>query len=448
MQAPANNRWSIRIAILLVVLSGLVATSWLLASPRASKASLLPEDYLGETLFRAGASTDHRLESLQDKLRKTPDDWRAFSQLGLVFLQKARETGDPTYYQKTEDALSKALAMEPEDYSATGAMGALALSRHQFRDALKWGERARSINPDRAYAYGVKTDALVELGRYDEAVQTLQHMVDMRPDASAYARVSYLRELNGDTNGAIRMMQWAVDSAASPENTAWSRTQLGNLYFNSGDLSRAEQEYQRVLAELPGYVYAQAGLGRLRAAQGQTFEAISLLEHASQSMPLPEFVITLADLYQAAGMQESAHKQQILLGGIQRLYQVNGVDLDLELALYNADHGIDPAGTLAQARQAYARRPSVYAADVLAWALYQAGDYQAALSYSQEALRLGTKDALKLFHAGMIYSKLNNPDQARHFLESALAVNPNFSIVYAPVARQTVDDLMALTAVH
>jgi len=113
MQVPAHNRWSIRIAILLVVLSGLVATSWLLASPRASKASLLPEDYLGETLFRAGASTDHRLESLQDKLRKTPDDWRAFSQLGLVFLQKARETGDPTYYQKTEDALSKALAMNP-----------------------------------------------------------------------------------------------------------------------------------------------------------------------------------------------------------------------------------------------------------------------------------------------------------------------------------------------
>ena len=36
-------------------------------------------------------------------------------------------------------------------------------------------------------------DAQTELGRYDDAVQTLQTMIDMRPDLSSYSRISSRR---------------------------------------------------------------------------------------------------------------------------------------------------------------------------------------------------------------------------------------------------------------
>jgi tetratricopeptide (TPR) repeat protein len=407
----------------------------------------LPEDYLANTVYRAGASTDHLIKSLQTRLRTSPDDWQAYSQLGGAYLQKARETGDPVYYQKAEAVLQSGLSLEPEDYTAVSAMGALALARHQFVAALDWGERARQINPDRAYAYGVIADAQVELGRYPEAIQTLQTMVDLRPDMASYSRISYLRELHGDTEGAIKMMQQAVESGIfNSENTAWTRTQLANLYFNQGNLDQAEVEYQRTLEGLPGYVYALAGLGHVRAVQGRTEEGIALLTQASQAMPLPEFVIALGDIYLATGQPDVAQKQYELVRAIQRLCQANGVDLDLEIALFDADHRHDPAATAARARQAFTRRPSIHAADVLAWTLYQSGDYRAAQSFSQQALHLGTQDALKLFHAGMIAYRLGDYAGAQSYLERALTINPYFSVLHADEARYTLEKLQVTSS--
>jgi tetratricopeptide (TPR) repeat protein len=379
---------------------------------------------------------------LQEQLRRNPSDWQSYSQLGLAYLQKARETGDPTYYQKTEAALDKALSLQPTDYAAISAKGALALARHDFFSALQWGEQAKQINPSRTYAYGVIADAQIELGRYEEAIETLQAMVNLRPDMSSYSRISYLRELHGDTDGALQMMQLAVDSGPpNAENTAWVRTQLANLYFNTGDLDRAELEYQRTLQSRPNYVYALAGLGRVRAAQGNLDEAIQLLNQAVNVMPMPEFVITLGELYQAAGHEQAAQQQQQLLATIEALHRANGVDMDMEIALFNADHNRNLEETLRLAREAYARRPSIYGADVLAWALYKTGNYEEAKHYSEKSLQLGTKDSLKLFHAGMIALELGNKAQARQYLEQALAINPHFSILYGKEASKTLESL-------
>jgi tetratricopeptide (TPR) repeat protein len=428
----------------LVVVAGLVVISWSLArSQGLSLTPALAEYYFGSVMDRTGASTDRLIESLQARLKTNPDDWQAYSQLGLTYLQKARETGDPTYYQKVEEALQKSLTLEPEDYTAVGAMGALALARHQFAEALVWGQHAQQLNPYRSYAYGVIADAQIELGRYQEAVQTLQTMVDLRPDLSAYTRISYARELHGDLAGALEMMQQAVDSGSpTPENAAWTRTQLAHLYFNRGNLDKAEIEYWRTLENYPGYIYALAGLGRVRAAQGQTEEAIELLTEATQKMPLPEFVMTLGDIYLATGQPDAAQKQYDLVQTMQKLYQANGVDVDLELALFEADHGRNPAETVKQARAVLARRPTnIHAADVLAWALYQAGEYQEAQAYSRQALRLGTQEALKFYHAGMIAYRLGDKLQARDYLKRALDLNPYFSILQASEARRTLEAL-------
>jgi tetratricopeptide (TPR) repeat protein len=240
------------------------------------------------------------------------------------------------------------------------------------------------------------------------------------------------------------MMQMAVDSGVpNLENTAWTRTQLGNLYFNSGNLEKAEKEYQRTLYDYPGYVYALAGLGRVRVAQGFTSQGIDLLNQASQSVPIPELIITLADAYKINGQPEVAQRQYDLLRVIHQLYQANGVDMDLEIALFNADHGFELEATLAQARRTFERRPSIYAADVLAWILYKTGNYEEAQSFSDQALRLGTRDALKLFHAGMIRYRLGDHARARQYLERALAINPYFSILYLQEAQRTLDELKA-----
>jgi tetratricopeptide (TPR) repeat protein len=353
-----------------------------------------------------------------------------------------RETGDVALYAQADMAFAEALKRDPQHLDALVGQGILALTRHDFSGALRWAEQAQAINPYRAGIVGIKVDAFVELGRYEEAVAATQTMVDLRPDLSSYSRVSYLRELYGDTPGAIDAMQAAVDAGVpGTESWLWVQTQLGHLYFNSGDWRRAEGSYQEALRFRPDYVYALAGLGRVRAAQGQMDEAIELLTRVTNVMPLPEFVITLGDLYQASGQAERAAQQYQLVGAIEKLYEANGVDVDLEMALFSADHDQNLEATLARARKAWAARPSIHGADTLAWALYKVGAYDEAKSYSDQALKLGTKDALKLFHAGMIAYRLGQKDQARTYLEQALAINPYFSILYADEARETLEEL-------
>ena len=431
-----------RLTLFICATAGAILLSRLLA-PQSTVPVGQASDYFPETAQRVKNSAQGVIEGLQEKLRADPEDWQAYSQLGLAYLQQARETGDPTYYQKAEDALQAALDRQPDDYVSLGGMGMLALARHQFGEALDWGGRARQRKPDSAFAFGVIADAQVELGLVEDAAISLQTMVDLHPDLSAYSRISYLRELHGDMEGALLMMQWAVD-AGSPnqENTAWTRVQLGNLYFNLGDLEKAEEQYELTLGFYPGYVYASAGLGRVAAARGNFEAAVEYLEKASQVMPIPEFIISLEEIYEKNGNIEAAKEKTELLGAIQQLYEANGVDMDLEIALFNADRGIDLQRTLVNTRQAYTRRPSVYGADVLAWVLYQTGHLEEARAYSYQALRLGSRQGLFLFHAGMIEYRLgSNLEEATEYLRKALEANPYFSVRYAQEARAILDEI-------
>jgi Flp pilus assembly protein TadD len=165
-------------------------------------------------------------------------------------------------------------------------------------------------------------------------------------------------------------------------------------------------------------------------------------------MPLPEFVIGLGELYQADGQPAEAAKQYELVQAMQQLFKANGVDTDLELALFDADHGADAGATVALARAAYARRPSIKAADTLGWALLRAGQVDEARRYANEALRLGTRDALMLYHAGMIAQAQGDAAQARAWLNAALTLNPHFSPLFAPQARQALAALRTASAVQ
>ncbi|NJN19407.1 MAG: tetratricopeptide repeat protein [Oscillochloris sp.] len=382
------------------------------------------------------------IEQLQAYLRANPDDSAAYANLGLALLQRVRDTGDPALYTQAEEAFAAALQRDPHHLDALVGQGVLALARHQFQTALEWGERAREVAPLRAVVYGLLGDAYVELGRYDEAVAAIQQMVDIRPDLNSYSRVAYVRELYGDVDGAITAMEQALDAgAAGGENSLWVRVQLANLWFNRGDPARAEAQYLIALAQRADYPYALEGLARVRAAQGQASEAIAIYRELVDRLPLPQFVIGLGELYAALGDQGAAAEQFRLAEAMQQLSASAGVAVDLELALFAADHGDNPAAALRLAQAAYTAHPGIYAADALAWAFYHSGDYVQAARYSAEALRLNTRDANLYFHAGMIAYAGADHAAAREYLQTALAINPHFSPLRAAQAHATLEEL-------
>ena len=415
--------------------AGLAATALLLGgalrgSPSASSAPVANP-------APAADSTAAQIAKLQAELRGSRDDVNGLDALGLDYQQRARETGDPTYYTKSDEVLSRALRLAPRDLLATGGLGSLALSRHRFREALALGRRARAISPTTARNYGVIGDALVELGRYRQGFTAFDTMATLRPDVSSYARVGHARLLLGDVAGATSALRLALDaSLGQGETEAWTRVQLSKAAFSVGRVAPALAQARAALRAFPGYAPAYDALAWAEYGRGRIHAAIAAEKLAVDRIPLPQYVAMLGDLQRAARRPAEARKQYALIGAIQRLLVANGVDTDLETALFDVDHGIRLRSSLALARRAQRERPSIDGDDVLAWALARTGHCREALGYSNSALRLGTRDALKLFHRGMIERCLGNPAAARGSFRRALALNPRFSVLWAQAARK------------
>ena len=404
------------------------------AQTAAAPAGIAPESLT--TGFSAGG-TGQLVERLQAAVRAAPQDVRSLDLLGLAYQQRARETGDPAYYTKSDGVLRRAVAVQPNDLLATSGLGSLALSRHRFRDALVLGRRARAVSPSTARNYGVIGDALIELGRYREAFAAFDRMGALKPSLASYARIAHARELLGDVPGAIQAMRLALDAAAGePEAAAWTSVQLGKIFWSTGRLAAARTLFRAALNRFPGYVYAFDALAQVEAAQGRLQKAVALEQRAVDVIPLPQFVSALSDMYKVAGNERAARRQYALIGVIQRLLVANGVKTDLETALFDVDHAIRLPHALALARSARADRPSIDGDDVLAWALARNGRCGEALRYSKRAVRLGTLDASKFFHRGMIERCLGHEAQAKRWFRRALALNPHFSLLWSPVARR------------
>src|SRR5207244_4023026 len=292
-------------AAAVLLLGGLFAASHGAAPalpPEAAAAGLENEIGAGDT-----ASL---VRSLQATLRRDPRDVHSYDLLGLAYQQRARETGDPTYYTKSEGVLRRALALAPNDLLATSGLGSLALLRHRFAEALALGRRARALSPSTARSYGVIGDALVELGRYREAFAAFDTMARLKPGLAAYARISYARELRGDVAGARRAMRLALDSAVGErEALAWTHVQLAKLELGHGRTRAAAREARAALHAFPGYVYGLDALAQIDAARGRLRTAARLERKAAETIPLPQFVSFLGDLDAATGRPRVAHDQ-------------------------------------------------------------------------------------------------------------------------------------------
>jgi tetratricopeptide (TPR) repeat protein len=422
------------LGVALIVLA--TFNSWALRSQAGSESA--------SALAQPQTSTDLLLERLQERLRSYPADQEAYLGLGSAYLQKARETGDPSYYTRGEEALLKALELDPESAQTMTLLGGVALGRHEFPKALEWAERSLEINPSYAGTYGVLGDAQVELGRYKAAFESFQRMVDLKPNLDSYARVSYARQLSGDVEGAVEAMQRAVASSRpETEGAAWARVHLGDLYFNSGRTDEAAEQYEAALMDFKSYHLALAALGKARAAQGKYNEAIRFYEQAAAIIPQPTTLVALGDLYARTGRPDQAQLQYDTVEFIGKLSAFNQQLYNRELALFYADHDIKLEEALKLTTQEIKVRQDIYGYDALAWALFKNGRVREAADAIAEAMKLGTEDASIYYHAGMIYYRLGDQQQARQHLQQALKLNPHFSIWQADQAKHTLEELGA-----
>jgi tetratricopeptide (TPR) repeat protein len=236
------------------------------AHPRETELSDPRAGALGPVDGDGGIEREIRHE--QDAFRTHPHDAHSAITLGRLFIRKAREEEDPGWYAQANDAIRRALDLDPQNVEAAQVHALLLLQDHRFREARD-AATALQVRAPTADTFAILSDANLELGDYDAAVAAAQRMIDLRPDGAAYVRVAWLRWVHGDWAGARDVMLLALDALPrSPESRAWIVTQMGVLYWNAGDRTHASRYFNQALAFDATFSAAHAGLARVALASG------------------------------------------------------------------------------------------------------------------------------------------------------------------------------------
>jgi tetratricopeptide (TPR) repeat protein len=348
---------------------------------------------------------EKRIEAARKAIAKDPSQHSAYNDLAMALARRARETSDPAWYDQAARALEDSLRLAPGNYEARKAQVWVLLGKHDFAAAAAHARALNKAMPDDVMVYGFLVDAHIELGDYQEAKEAAQWMLDLRPgNVPGLTRAAYLRELHGDLEGAIELMEtaWGRIPPSEVEDRSWVLTQLARLRLHAGKPAVAEKLLARALELFPEYHYALGALAEVRSEQGRQAEAAALEEHRCRVAPHPENFYRLGLALDRAGRRAEAARVFSRFERLARAEMDSRDNANRELALYYAGRGGRPAEALRIARREIEQRQDVHTRAAYARALQAAGRHAQARKEIRAALALGACDPEILAHAQAI----------------------------------------------
>jgi tetratricopeptide (TPR) repeat protein len=396
--------------LLLMVMTALAAVA---------QTTTLPADSTPSPAERSMAQANRLIE-------KNPRNFEAYNALALAFSRRARETSDVKFYAQAEESLKTSFEISPSNFDGEKIHVWLLLGRHEFAAAR---EEARKLNkkmPDDVMVYGFLTDANIELGNYKEAEDSAQLMLDIRPgNLPGLTRAAYLRELFGDLDGSVELMNMAYQSTppSEAEDRAWTLSQIAHLQLMSGKITDADNTLQQALTLFPGYHYALGNLAKVRIEQKRYEDAVKILQQRYDSAQHAENLYDLAEALGLAGHRDQAQKAFGEFETKSRFESAYADNSNRELIFYYADHAHQASKALEVAQAEYARRRDVFTLDAYAWALHVNGRDSEARSQIAAALAVGIRDAKMLRHAGEIALRTGDRATAEQYLLDSTKMN-------------------------
>ncbi len=261
---------------------------------------------LGNALL-AQRRTDDAIPAFQKQIEINPYDEFAYNNLGRAYWDKRD-------YGKAADAFQHQIEVNPLDRFAHRNLGFMFLEEHKNREALAELEKAASINPQDAQVLVSLGQAQLELGDDTKALASFDRAVQIAPGPGIWNNIAYQLSLkNTHLDLAQRYAESAVAStAATLRNLTSDSLQfeqqalviglaaqwdtLGWVYFQRGDLDRAEQ-FVRAAWLLGQHGEVGDHLAQIYEKRGEKQKAVEMYAQALAGYkPLPETRQRLAAL--------------------------------------------------------------------------------------------------------------------------------------------------------
>jgi len=212
--------------------------------------------------------TDVKIKYYKSKIDREPTNYSNYDNLAQSYIQKARETGETSYYSQAQKTVGKSLEINPNNYVGTVLLAKTEIAKHKFKNALEHAKRAVELKPERSVAYGILGDAFLELKETGKAEESYEKMLDINPNMDSYSRIANLKFEQGKYAEAVEYMKLAYDSGAEnssvpKENLAWAQFMIGSYYLETGNLNKAEIHFKRSLDIFDNYYLTVEHLAEL-----------------------------------------------------------------------------------------------------------------------------------------------------------------------------------------
>jgi tetratricopeptide (TPR) repeat protein len=388
---------------------------------------------------------DHALSAWTANLAANDRDFLSARNLGLLYEARARLSGDITDYGRATEAANRSLAIEPRQLDVQALHARLLLATHDFSRALSEASSVDRSAPDQPAVLAILGDALLELGRVDEAAARYDRIGALAPGPAVTARLARLAFIRGDPDGAVSLAVAAHEAATADGQVgpglSWYAYLTGTLELASGSPGDAAAWFDRALDAWPGSFLALAGRARAAAAVGDLDAAIDGYRAAIAVAPQPDALVALGDLLALHGDEAGAEQQYATVRAIATLQAAGGPVFDRQLALFDVNHARDLAEALTLAERELSTRKDAYGYDAYAWALLANGRIAEAQVEMDKAIAFGTRDATLLYHAGEIARTLGDTARARDLLTQALAIRGGLDPLAASRAAASLETL-------
>ncbi|HEY7552751.1 MAG TPA: tetratricopeptide repeat protein [Hyphomicrobiaceae bacterium] len=222
--------------------------------------------------------------SFSEALRRDPESTGAMIGLAAYYLLAERDQ----HVNEAEDLLRRALARNTQNDAVHYWFGLLHRIEGNLSAALESYDRALEINPSHAPAYAGKGRALINLHRYEEALQLIR----------------YAQRLNADTSIVTVWQLWA----------GWAELELGHL-----DAARAA--FNEAIAARPHGPYVHASLAALHALTGEWQEAH---RHVAELRKLTPGLTDQQRLVEFSLARHGHQPQERLLAGLTLALEADG----------------------------------------------------------------------------------------------------------------------------
>jgi tetratricopeptide (TPR) repeat protein len=388
---------------------------------------------------------DLDIEFYQRRVERDPRSARDYAQLAGLYLQRARETADNEDLVRAEQNARRSLSLRTgRNAGGFGVLASSLLAQHRFAEARDVARKLVADDSTSIAARALLAETQFELGDYQEAGKMLGSLSTYRDNLSVAPRLARWQELHGHAEEARRLLRSARHQAARlhgipAEQLAWFDLRLGDLALRNGHLGEAEHELRNGLTISPQDYRILGALARLEASRHRWASAIEYGEQAIASALDPATLGLVGDAYRALGDSNKAQEyyRTMELAVIQQAGPFHRA-----WSLFLLDHDREVPRVLAKVREEIQTRRDIYGYDLLAWALHKSGDDREAARAMQSALALGTRDAMLLYHAGMIAFAQGDRPQAREYLNQALQVNRYWDPFQPAQARAVLASLL------